>query len=125
MIVQMMNDLPEMDKEAAERNAEILARWNASTAGNWMTSADTPGSVYDSEIIAICNLDDPEVSGLHHILKVDDLDDRPADLIFAANAHQDIPYLVGFIAELTATIVLLRQRVDQLSDIVHGTEAQQ
>lgn len=97
--------------------AEIVARWQASTPGTWITCADSddPKQPYASEIIAICDQDDPETDGLHHVLKVDDLDDRPADLIFAAGAHQDIPFLVSVIAEQNARIRSQLKHIDDLN----------
>ena len=102
--------------ETNKRIAEIMARWQASTPGEWITSAEFPESLYAGEVIAVCDQDDPEISGLHHVLKVDDLDDRPADLIFAANAHQDIPFLVSVIAESNALINSLRFQIGQHED---------
>ena len=98
------------------RIAEIMSRWIASTPGEWITTADDPQSLYAGEIVAVCDQDDPEIAGLHHVLKVDDLDERPADLIFAANAHQDIPFLVSVIAESNALIRSLRSQIDQHVD---------
>ena len=111
-----------MTEERAEyttidaRIAEIMSRWIASTRGEWITTADDPQSLYAGEIVAVCDQDDPEIAGLHHVLKVDDLDERPADLIFAANAHQDIPFLVSVIAESNALIRSLRSQIDQHVD---------
>ena len=106
-----------------DRIAEIMARWQASTAGEWITTAEDPESLYANEIIAVCDQDDPDIDGLHHVLKVDDLDERPADLIFAANAHQDIVFLVGVIAERNATIASQRKYIELLdSTMAHGTE---
>lgn len=85
----------------SEQIAEIIARWQASTPGVWITLAGSPdpNQVYADEVIAVRD-DDPETSGLDHVLTVPELDDRPADLIFAAHAHQDIPALVEEIGRL-------------------------
>lgn len=104
-----------MDNETNLRIGEIMARWQVSTPGEWITTADDPTSVYAGEIVAVCDQDDPEIDGLHHVLKVDDLDERPADLIFAANAHQDIPFLVSVIAEQNARIASQLKHIDDLN----------
>lgn len=112
-----------MDHETNFRIGEIMARWQVSTPGEWITTADDPTSVYAGEIVAVCDQDDPEIAGLHHVLKVDDLDERPADLIFAANAHQDIPFLVSVIAEQNARIGSQLAHIDDLnSTMVKGRE---
>ena len=81
--------------------AAIMARWQASTPGNWITLAGhpDPNQIYADEVIAVRD-GDPETSGLDHVLTVPELDDRPDDLIFAAHAHQDIPALVEEIGRL-------------------------
>ena len=106
-----------------DRIAEIMARWQASTPGEWITTAYAPDSLYANEIVAVCDQDDPEIDGLHHVLKVDDLDERPDDLIFAANAHQDIVFLVGVIAERNAMIASQRKHIEYLNATMsHGKE---
>ena len=89
-----------------QRISEIAARWQAATPGNWITTAggNDPNVIYADEVIAVCDQNDPEIAGLHHIVKVDALDDRPDDLIFIAEAHQDVPFLLSVIEERDAEI---------------------
>lgn len=84
--------------------AAIRARHAASTPGTWITTADIddPHSPWGLEIICVGDYDDPDAR-LDHIVRVPDHDDRPADLCFIADAHQDIPALIAEIERLRAT----------------------
>lgn len=84
--------------------AAIRARHAASTPGTWITTADIddPYSPWGLEIICVGDYDDPDAR-LDHIVRVPDHDDRPADLCFIADAHQDIPALIAEIERLRAT----------------------
>lgn len=84
--------------------AAIRARHAASTPGTWITTADIddPYSPWGLEIIRVGDYDDPDAR-LDHIVRVPDHDDRPADLRFIADAHQDIPALIAEIERLRAT----------------------
>lgn len=81
--------------------AAIRARHAASTPGTWITTADIddPHSPWGLEIICVGDYDDPDAR-LNHIVRVPDHDDRPADLCFIADAHQDIPALLDMIERL-------------------------
>lgn len=84
--------------------AAIRARHVASTPGTWITTADhdDPCSPWGLEVICIGDPNDPDAR-LNHIVRVPDHDDRPADLCFIADAHQDIPALIAEIERLRAT----------------------
>lgn len=105
-----------LDAETNERIAQIMSRWTVSTPGEWITTADSPGSAYYGEVVAVHNQDDPDYGTMSHVLTVPELDDRPNDLIFAACAHQDIPFLVGIISEFSGRYTTLRRHVDYLND---------
>ncbi len=117
MITQHLGELSVLDNETSERIAQIMSRWTASTPGEWITTADNPGSVYYGEVVAVHNQDDPDYGTMSHVLTVPELDDRPNDLIFAAEAHQDIPFLVAVISELSGRYTTLRKHVDYLNDV--------
>ena len=106
-----------LDAETNERIAQIMMRWTASTPGEWITTADTPDSTYYGEVVAVHNQDDPDYGTMSHVLTVPELDDRPNDLIFAAYAHQDIPFLVAVISEFSGRYSALRKHVDFLNDV--------
>ncbi len=118
-----MADLTLIDADVSERIAQIMSRWTASTPGEWITTADSPGSVYYGEVVAVHNQDDPDYGTMSHVLTVPELDDRPNDLIFAAEAHQDIPFLVSVISESMQRIAWLRKTIDKLENtMIYGRE---
>ncbi len=86
-------------------DAELMAieeRWKKATSGTWITtanpdSAETPWGW--NEVIAVGDYDDPDAR-LDHIVQTDELDDRSEDLIFIAEAHQDVPALLAEVRRL-------------------------
>lgn len=100
-----------------ERIAQIMARWQASTPGEWITTADSPGSAYDGEIVAVrYSADDPTDARLDRVLTVPELDDRPDDLIFAAHAHQDIPALVEALTAARRELAIATQALIKIEE---------
>ena len=77
----------------------IHQRWQMTTPGEWVTGAPDEDSVYAHSVLALTkDYIDPDCE----LITVLDYDVRnvPADLVFIAAAHQDIPALLEEIKQL-------------------------
>lgn len=86
--------------------AAIQQRWEATTPGEWITTAQYEGSAYETRIICLQgDYPDPDA----RMITLIDLCDAytyatTPDLIFIAEAHQDVPRLIEEIARLRAEL---------------------
>jgi hypothetical protein len=84
----------------------IKQRWYMTTPGEWVTGAPDADSVYASRVLALTHeYTDPDCK----LITVFDCDacNGPADLVFVAAAHQDIPALLDELASLRAQVEAL------------------
>lgn len=86
--------------------AAIQQRWEATTPGEWITTAESEGSAYELQIVSVLGeYTDPDAILIDLIdLSSSDSDFTAADLIFIAEAHQDVPRLIEEIARLRAEL---------------------
>lgn len=86
--------------------AAIQQRWQATTPGEWITTANTEGSAYELRIVTLQGDDpDPDARLITLIdLGSTDADATAADLVFMAEAHQDVPQMIEEINRLRAEL---------------------
>lgn len=84
----------------------IQKRWEATTQGEWITTAGIGGSFYELRIVSRQgDYTDPDASLIDLIdLNNTGADATAEDLIFMAEAHQDVPRLIEEIARLRAAV---------------------
>ena len=85
-----------------EQMKAIQNRWQASTPGEWITTAGSEGSLYENRIVCLQGeYTDPDGKLIDLIDMSGVRDDCTAeDLQFIAEAHQDIPALLDEIKQL-------------------------
>jgi len=100
-----------------EQMKAIQNRWQASTPGEWITTAGSEGSLYENRIVCLQGeYTDPDAKLIDLIDMSGVRDDCTAeDLQFIAEAHQDIPALLDEIKQLRFKLDHLRAQVEQLT----------
>lgn len=86
--------------------AAIQQRWQTTTPGEWITTAGSEGSAFELRIVSRQgDYTDPDARLIDLIdLSSSDADATAADLVFIAEAHQDVPRLIEEIARLRAEL---------------------
>lgn len=90
-----------------KRIAEMRELCDAATPGPWV--ADFPvGTVYEGEVVA------PTDTGIHHICRDAEMDERPADLRFIATARTAFPDALDEISVLKDKLLRAECQRDHL-----------
>ena len=84
--------------------AAIQKRWQATTPGEWITTADHEGSLLEFRIVTLQG--DAGDQTFYDLIDLSSTDSNftAADLVFVAAAHQDVPRLIEEIARLRAEL---------------------
>lgn len=108
-VQRLQAQLSQGDATINKEIATIRRRWEATTFGTWITGGE--GSLYENRIVCLQgDYTDLDAKLIDLIDITDTRDDCTAeDLIFIAEAHQDIPLLIREIERLQAMLNLEAQ----------------